>query len=379
MLRFFAAAFVALYHLAFYNRVGPEMQANPLMAHFNVYEGLTPFFNTGWIGVQIFFVISGFVIAYTAFGRTPGAFLESRVARLVPGVAVCATAIVPVMLLSGDGLGETIRAYLMSLAFWPTGPWVTETFWTLPIEVIFYATIFMLIRFRRIDKLEWLAIGIGSASALGWVAYWVTMAPGVPGVLHQLVSLGLIRVGRFLLLEHGCFFALGVLMWLIAVRGVTRLRVVMATLMFAAGTLQVVAEAYRAAAWANYEAAPLTAAAIWVVAMGALIVSIAANGPINRVLGAHARTIRTLGLITFPLYLLHQPFGTLITGTLLASGVAPGMALVAGLVAVMLLSYLVAEHTEPLARRGVMRGMTALAAVPIPAIFQPARTRTALR
>lgn len=38
----------------------------------------------GWLGVEFFFVISGFVICMSCWGRTPAQFTVSRIARLFP-------------------------------------------------------------------------------------------------------------------------------------------------------------------------------------------------------------------------------------------------------------------------------------------------------
>src|ERR1700749_160316 len=52
------------------------------------YEGWA---SGGTAGVEVFFIISGFIIPYTAEYRTPFAFVRSRVVRLIPGVWICAT------------------------------------------------------------------------------------------------------------------------------------------------------------------------------------------------------------------------------------------------------------------------------------------------
>src|SRR6266516_7176941 len=48
------------------------------------------FFNVGHIGVDIFFVISGFIIAYSAENSSAYEFLRSRIVRLVPAVWIIA-------------------------------------------------------------------------------------------------------------------------------------------------------------------------------------------------------------------------------------------------------------------------------------------------
>ncbi|TIT70941.1 MAG: acyltransferase, partial [Mesorhizobium sp.] len=55
----------------------------------------------GWVGVQVFFVISGFVIAFSAENSTPLKFFEARVRRLAPAVWVCAPVSAIVLLLVG--------------------------------------------------------------------------------------------------------------------------------------------------------------------------------------------------------------------------------------------------------------------------------------
>ncbi|RZA28395.1 MAG: DUF1624 domain-containing protein, partial [Lysobacteraceae bacterium] len=45
----------------------------------------------GYLGVHLFFMISGFVILMSAQGATPRSFAAARAARLYPALWVCAT------------------------------------------------------------------------------------------------------------------------------------------------------------------------------------------------------------------------------------------------------------------------------------------------
>ena len=118
-----------------------------------VYHGgpnLFGYYYVGAAGVDLFFVISGFVMIYTAdglFGVPGGAagFLRKRLARIVPvyWLATLAYALVQV----GKGNWVVVRPDLMaaSLVFWPYADAeglhlpVYSIGWTLDFEMMFYA------------------------------------------------------------------------------------------------------------------------------------------------------------------------------------------------------------------------------------------------
>ncbi|MFD7405628.1 acyltransferase family protein [Streptomyces sp. NPDC059866] len=96
----------------------------------------------GWIGVEIFFVISGFVICMSCWGRTPKDFFVSRVIRLYPAYwfAVFFTTAVLVLL---PRVMERLplREVLFNLTMLQAGsdvPNVDPVYWTLWSELRFY-------------------------------------------------------------------------------------------------------------------------------------------------------------------------------------------------------------------------------------------------
>ncbi|CAM5542747.1 Acyltransferase OS=Streptomyces alboniger OX=132473 GN=CP975_21835 PE=4 SV=1 [Streptomyces alboniger] len=96
----------------------------------------------GWIGVEIFFVISGFVICMSCWGRTPRQFFVSRVIRLYPAYwfAVLFTTGV---LVAVPGVWERLRMreVLLNLTMLQSGSGVANVdgvYWTLWSELRFY-------------------------------------------------------------------------------------------------------------------------------------------------------------------------------------------------------------------------------------------------
>ncbi len=82
--RFFAILAVMLFH--YYARWAPPLYA----CNFYPYSGTAGYFSYGYLGVHFFFIISGFVIAYTLHA-TPGffSFWKKRFIRLFPAMAIC--------------------------------------------------------------------------------------------------------------------------------------------------------------------------------------------------------------------------------------------------------------------------------------------------
>src|SRR4029077_11654108 len=96
----------------------------------------------GYFGVQLFFVISGFVIAYSARDRSFIDFTIARVARIYPGFVVCMTATFLItVVLGAPRFHATINQWLANLAI--VAPAFKQAFmdgayWSIVYEIIFY-------------------------------------------------------------------------------------------------------------------------------------------------------------------------------------------------------------------------------------------------
>src|ERR1700690_3189143 len=90
LIRFFAATIVMLFHFSFYSWA-KNVHA-PLQIDGSEFFSLAQYTWFCAIGVQIFFVISGFVISESAHNAAAIDFIKGRALRLYPAAWICATA-----------------------------------------------------------------------------------------------------------------------------------------------------------------------------------------------------------------------------------------------------------------------------------------------
>ena len=113
-------------------------------------EGGTPgpfvLFARAYIGVDLFFVISGFIIVHVAGNRpdlTVRAFLAARFLRVVPPywltlVLTVAAAAALVLLTGDDSKLPSMQALAISVLLVPFPDHVMPIAWTLTLEAMFY-------------------------------------------------------------------------------------------------------------------------------------------------------------------------------------------------------------------------------------------------
>ena len=283
----------------------------------------------GHFGVNLFFIISGFVIFMTLDRtRTAMDFVVSRFSRLYPAywVSVLLTFAITHWLGLPGKLVDASTALANGLMFHALlrVPHVDGVYWTLEVELLFYAGMLVLYMLRQLDRLFLL---VGGLLALRFVYWGAAQWAGV--------DLPFI-VWRLLILEHLPWFALGLCTHALLAPDPSGQRHRQAKVLAAGAilTLLVTAPAWRA---------PL-AVALFAMVYGA------ASGRLTLL---RLPLLVWLGSISYPLYLLHENIGWSVLLRLADLGWPPWAALMATLLGALMLSHVVSRSVEQPAMRWV--------------------------
>lgn len=359
--RFFSALAVCTFHLGFYVWASEYSSIAAIFGGVARFDALTPVAWMGWVGVQIFFVISGIVIANSANGATPFAFLRSRLTRLWPAAWICATVTLIVRLWAGESLLPALEVdYLRSMVLWPRGGWIDGVYWSLAVEIGFYAIVFVMLltaNFRRLSLLAW-ALTLASATYVS-VAFLKELGLANPGAGFD----ALMRYAELLPLRHGVFFAIGIWLWMVSNRSLPRLAWWGLGAAFLFGVLEIEMRAMEVQRFEAVAAAgqPLIAPVIvWLTAVGLIIACMRQPERFEPRTEAGRSWLKLAGKTTYPLYLVHSVTGAATMRWLIDAGVTPYAALPLTVVIVLGIALLVAIHAEPAARKPLEMALNAL-------------------
>lgn len=334
-IRLVAALMVAVHHYAGSRRVdqpGNAVWGRPVSEVMPTVFRLAAY---GWIGVEIFFVISGFVICMSCWGRGPRQFFVSRVIRLYPAYwfAIVFTTAVVVAL---PGVWDRLEArdILLNFTMLQSGSGVDSVdgvYWTLWSELRFYllflAVVATGLTYRKVVVF---CCAWGAAAMLAPAAHFgpLTLAANPEGAWFFIAGLALYlmhRFGRDLLL-----WGILAMAWLMGQRqlGVR------------------VDDFEHVSGWRGSV----------VLFTGFLLLMVAiALGATDRL---RWRWLATAGSLTYPLYLLHYVAGTTVINRL--QGTMDARLLVATVIAgFLLLSWLVHRFVERPVARVLKRGLDA--------------------
>jgi peptidoglycan/LPS O-acetylase OafA/YrhL len=335
LLRLFAALSVVLFHYSFRGWAADGYTTVHL-------PGLLPWVKYAGRGVSLFFVISGFVIAYSAAGRSTGQFAVARIARLYPGFLICMTLTFAVTVLFGmPRFQASMTQWLANLLIVSPAlgqPYMDGAYWSIVCEVTFYAWMALLI-----------ATGLFPRYLREIVAMWLALS------LANMLFMHVGAADRLLLTDSSGFFAAGLMLYEIYFGksdGVSWMLLLAATLIAAE-------QAVEAAVWTRgHFGVTLSDPVLAAIAVGSVV--LVGLGALPRRLPLPSALVIALGGLTYPLYLLHQHIGYIILNRL--DGIAAPGTLVAGVIVIMLvISWTIWRFAELPAQRFTKRALAAMA------------------
>ncbi|MDI6100590.1 acyltransferase [Actinoplanes sp. NEAU-A12] len=336
-LRLIAALAVAVFHLSVSWRIdgsSPPSQSLPYLSHAAVY---------GFLGVELFFLISGFVICMSSWRRSLGDFFVSRVSRLYPAYWVCilVTAVIVTIAPVTDGVpvsgSPDLReiAVNMTMLQEPLGiPAVDTVYWTLFVELRFYLLFAVLVAF-----------GLTYRRTVIFCAAWMAVAVIGPMLDSRIVNILAVP-------EYAPYFIAGIAMFLIHKFGRSPLLLAIVAFSWLISVERVedrvagVEPGFDVPTWPG----------IVIVTLSYLLVLVIAFGWTDRI---RWTWLTTAGALTYPFYLLHQRVGYSLIRHTQERTALPAWVLVLGAITVVLgLAWLVHRLAErPLTRwlRTVLR------------------------
>src|SRR4051794_30900302 len=335
-----------------------------------LYPSAADFTWFGWVGVEIFFVISGFVIANSASKASPTEFLLGRALRLYPAVWIAATASFLVLVTFGSGkASEFIVPYIHAMTLVPkgvTGQWLDGVYWTLAAEMAFYGLVFcaMLTKKVTLRHLAWgLTIYSAVFNAIAMIVLSCTTYPDMP---YLVLLMFRVPCAAFLL-THVCFFALGIWLFISSNRELTKLEwlAVAVTCLSGAAEIYFFASFFLTTIPAISDQSAFVPIAVWAAAV--LLIAIGANRSRRSAGIASAEApayLRTLGLITYPLYLTHNVIGTAIIRALVEAGLDATSALWVALGTLVLVCWFICVKIEPAVRSALMQALSHFGTLP---------------
>ncbi|MEV6299155.1 acyltransferase [Actinoplanes sp. NPDC051861] len=329
-LRFIAAFMVLLYHLAGRPAGGPtQAWGESVREVFPLLQKVTQF---GWLGVEMFFVISGFAICMSAWGRSLGEFFRSRVVRVYPAywAAVLLTfTVVSIWPMMRGNVRFNDMLVNLTMLHEPLGvPAMDGVYWTLWSELKFYLLFALVV-----------AKGLTYQRVVTFCCAWTVAAAVAMSVDNALLT-------EIVQPSAAPFFVAGIAFYMIRRFGSDL------TLWGIVGVSWLIGQHHAVYFPHGFAKKSVdTDQALAIAAFVTLVFVVIAAVALGRLSWIKWRALTTAGLLTYPLYLLHQQIGwVLVYG--LRRELPPYVTLVLVIAILLLASYLVHRFVErPLSRR----------------------------
>jgi peptidoglycan/LPS O-acetylase OafA/YrhL len=307
-----------------------------------VFPGVSDVTQYADLGVNLFFVISGFVVLMTAWGRTPAEFAASRVARLFPAywVAVALTAGLLIVVWPQKGLSAWEAIANLTMAHQAADiTHVDGVYWTLWVELRFYLLIGLLT-----------LVGVTTKRVVALIVLWPVLA----AMAH---TTGSDLAASLLVWNYAPFFGAGMALYLVYRHGNQILNWLLVAYSWAF-MVGIVGRYFPRGVVPKTHHNPSLVVTVVVLTGCVAAVWLATTTWARRVGWVW---LTTAGALTYPLYLLHEWWGWWVIDRLDPALPKYAVLLVTTVVcclAAWLIHRLVERPLSPILRSGVLAGLT---------------------
>ncbi|WP_228644577.1 acyltransferase [Microtetraspora sp. AC03309] len=246
----------------------------------------------GILGVELFFLISGFVILMSAWGHSIGDFVVSRVSRLYPAywfVVIALFVMYTFVGVKGFDPGLSLRDYLINLTMLQGGLGVGHAgavFWSLWVELRFYILVGLFMLF-----------GITLRRCLGFMTGWLILVVAAEATHNDVLT--------FLFMPRQApYFIAGMAFYLIHRFGSTLVLWAFVAVSYGLCLLAATERVKGRVDMIGFEhfPAPPEGAIIAITLIFLLIAAVS----LGWLRWLRWRALTTVGALTYPLYLVHQ-------------------------------------------------------------------------
>ena len=260
---------------------------------------LTPFTEYGYLGVNLFFLISGFVITLSSEGRTVGEFISARFIRLFPVFWTCLL-ITTLFILSMSDESTPLPQFLANLTMMPDlyGGYavIDGSYWTLEIELRFYMFIALILLLKPLIHLSLQKIALILSVPLLYMTLYFN-----PYSISFIDTLFL-NIFYYFGSEYAQYFIAGILFYGIYKNNKSYYHYIALTICYSVALLQALDHSYLS----NSPEIIILHITLFFGLFLAISLKKITNTSFS-FLGKHYKKIVvTLGAITYPLYLLHS-------------------------------------------------------------------------